>query len=646
MLTRPNRGLRVASESLTAWRVGRVWCGVIAIAVSAALTCAEAVLADLRPPAALWFWFSISGVVGALATVVAVAAAAIAGRSAGTRPLAIAVGLVVAAHAAGATLSLGQVAFEHAGASGGVRHAAAAAIGLLLGALAWRGWRRVMAVPRRRERVVLAGIGLVLVALAALQPSPWQSVETPPAAAAPHDGHANLVVISVDTLRADVLGCYGDPGGLSPSIDAFAASAVVFERCIATAPWTRPSFASVFTGMLPSQHLAVAKAIRVPNGGGLESYNWALDANLAWLPAELQRAGYRTAMFQGNPNVGRGSGLERGFGLVVSAQELRPQPPCVYRLLRRIGLTCGRLENPEVRWDDERLGRACQAWLRGAAGAGTPFFTWINLTEVHAPHVDPLLPRRAIDRMRVSSEFGSAEVRAGARATMRRAYQGEVRFADALVGRLLASIDALDLASNTVVVVLSDHGEELFDRPEGWLDPLWPVRRYWGHGASLRHEVIHVPLLVRVPGIGPARIADLTSLADLAPTLAAFAGLPTAAFESAALPLPLAGGGSETPRTVISESTFTGLERRAATHGGLEVEWSGPPIGFDVAAPTEVAWVSGAGDPAATKLLTELLDHVAQADHKLAEAVESHADFTVPLATRRELEALGYFQPR
>ncbi len=324
----------------------------------------------------------------------------------------------------------------------------------------------------------------------------------------------NILLYLVDTLRADRVGAYGYPKPTSPTLDRLAAEGVVFEQAYAPGPWTLPSVVSIMLSQPSCRH-------------GVEIDGVKISPESTPLAEILADAGYRTASLIANAYAGRPAGLERGFEVYAGpvddparhvasflektdeakpfflyVHDVRPHDPfdagdeamalfgdVDHRALKR-------LRNRSLRY--RRLTRVDHA-------AGDPPGTTDNTTE----------QRQALARL---DEMA---------ARYRQAYDARVREAD---GELAATLDVLHdrgVLDETVVVVLSDHGEE-FGEHQGWL-----------HDQSVYDEVVRAPLIVRLPGSehAGARVDAPVSLLDVAPTLADLAGVPTpdGAFEGTSL---------------------------------------------------------------------------------------------------------------
>jgi len=308
---------------------------------------------------------------------------------------------------------------------------------------------------------------------------------------APRTEPPNLVVISLDTTRADHLGLYGYFRDTSPRLDAFAEQAIVFEQAFAPMATTLPTHASLFTGTYPLEHGVLANTGH--GGSRFES-----RPELRSLANVAREAGYQTGAFVSAAPLKRGSGIETGF-------EAFGQPG-TEEVLRRGDHTV-----------DEAL-----TWL-AEEPQDEPFLLWVHLFDAHwpfavpAPAEGPYRTDAELERWIAARRIAPASVREGvgeevSRAT-HNAYDAALRFQDAQLGRLLDALETRSDWDRTAVVIVGDHGEGLSQH---------------GHAAHGRswNEQIRVPLVVRLPGEAPRRVDDMVSLVDLLPTLIPRLGAP------------------------------------------------------------------------------------------------------------------------
>lgn len=315
---------------------------------------------------------------------------------------------------------------------------------------------------------------------------------------------ASLLLISVDTLRADRLGAGGDPTARTPWIDRIARTGTQRAVTVTPSPWTLPSLASLLTGTYPGEHRVLEEL------SGLSDTVTSL--------AECARdARLRTAAFVSNPWLATGS-LARGFDVFDVAE--RPallDPVRGTNLALALSKASLRLAKPD---DAARLTRRALAWLRAGEGR---FLLWVHYFDPHLPNWPPVPFDRLSGRppRLVGSSLTVEEIRAGefpggaeGRREIQALYVGEVSYTDLAIGRLLRGLEEDGALERTAVVFTADHGEEFWEH-DGY-----------GHGHTMFDEVIRVPLLLRPAGGGPARVDDrLARLVDVAPTALALAGV-------------------------------------------------------------------------------------------------------------------------
>jgi len=348
-------------------------------------------------------------------------------------------------------------------------------------------------------------------------------------------GRLDVVLIVVDTLRADHLGLYGYDRPTSPFLDRLAERSAVAETMVAQAPWTKPAVASMLTSLYPEQH----RALKEGTGNRLAD-------ELETLPELLRAAGYRTAGFSENPHVGPSTGFDQGFD--------------EFRVLQGFD---GR--------SDWVLGEA-RRWLE-ESDAAAPAFLYLHFLDPHGPfEPDPadaarFLEGRSTDNELVRKGLVGKLVRGRALreklstddfAYLTALYDAEIRGVDRALETLFDALAAhLD---DALVIVTSDHGEEFGEH--GALR----------HGFQLYEETLRVPLIVAGPGVVPGRIADVPlAQIDLAPTVLELAGLPApAAFRGTSFAARLRGG-ALAERPLVSQTRFRGSDRSAVRAGGWKL---------------------------------------------------------------------------
>ena len=284
-----------------------------------------------------------------------------------------------------------------------------------------------------------------------------------PAAVRPDE--LNLLIVTLDTTRADRIHAYGFDGVATPNLDRLAREGVLFEQAVSPAPLTLPAHSSIFTGTFPPAH-----GVR-DNGG------FFLDERETTLAERLQSRGFTTGGFVGAYVLDHKWGIAQGFQTYFDD----------FDLSKYQSLSLGSVDRPGNEVADRAL-----AWLDGIGSRR--FFGWVHFYDAHSPY-DPPEP--------FASRYAGHP------------YVGEIAFVDSQVGRLLDYLDAHHLADRTVVVVMGDHGESLGEHGEGT------------HGFFVYQATMHVPLLIRTPydAMVGRRVADTVRSIDILPTTLELLGL-------------------------------------------------------------------------------------------------------------------------
>ena len=453
-------------------------------------------------------------------------------------------------------------------------------------------------------------------------------------------GAPNVLLVSIDTLRADALGAYGNAAARTPALDRVAAEGVTFEQAISPAPWTLPALASVMTGLYPRHHGAGAIANRRDPLG-----RTPLAPGVTTLAETFARHGYRTHAIVTNPYLLARSGLAAGFEsyenlTFLSEAMITGRANAAQWLLDHVA--------PQLVVGDRGVEVSDWAvrWLEHV-GTDRPFFLWLHYIDPHGPYGgtpgsrhksfrgdssfgsaashDLLLDGRSPDPVRLRS--GEVRLDDQGKRTMRALYDGEVAEVDRQVGRVLAALDRRGLASGTLVVCVSDHGEEFWDH--GGVE----------HGHTLYDELLHVALLLRWPGHLQAglRVPGVASSVDIAPTVRELARLPAGHPSDGVSLVGSLRGAPSPPRAVLSENLLFAEERVAVrTDTAKLIRWAnGKEEAYDLrrdpAERRDLAGVDGFVVP-----LEATFDETERA---MAPAVTPVAGHDLPAAA---LRALGY----
>jgi arylsulfatase A-like enzyme len=329
---------------------------------------------------------------------------------------------------------------------------------------------------------------MVLTACGADQPAPPPATFGLPAVRSVPDTAPTVILVSIDTLRPDRLGCYGHPSPTSPNLDLFREEAVLFSTAISQAPSTLPSHATMLTSLLPEHH------------GAFFSRRSPLPDGLPTIATVLAAAGYRTAAFTGGGQIAPEFGLDRGFEIY--------------------GVNEGGSDFSDAV-------RAGLIWLE--QDPERPAFLFLHTYEVHHPYVPDAdllpffdngyggpLPDEISKDLLLAVNRGEVVLDERDLDHVKAAYDAEIRSVDEAFGELLRGLETLGLAGDTLVVFTSDHGEEFGEHGVvGW------------HSHTLYDELLRVPLLIRFPdGFAAGLNVDAqVRLLDIAPTVTSVVGI-------------------------------------------------------------------------------------------------------------------------
>ncbi len=354
----------------------------------------------------------------------------------------------------------------------------------------------------------------------------------------------NVMIITLVPLRVAHLSCYGYHRDTTPNIDRIAAEGTIFECAYSTAAWTPPAHASLLTGLYPSCHGVFGTA--------------GLDDSMPTMGSLLSDTGYRTVGFVSG-DVGKHKGLDRGFQEFYfkgdaegsRAEKLRAVSAVIRRIIRdvrkpvarRLGLTDIRRFAPQVKAKrhsrltpsrkikvTRRTTRRVVQWLDAHGRSKQPFFMLVHYKNMHhpyeAPHpytyryVSPRAPGVDWRRIRWISTNPHLYMYGNIKATpqdfevLKALYDAEIHYADKHLGQLFAHMRKLGILDQTLIIILSPHGESFGEHGQN------------AHCDNLYEPIVHVPLIVRCPGIAPAglRVRSLVQLTDILPTVLEFVG--------------------------------------------------------------------------------------------------------------------------
>jgi len=299
----------------------------------------------------------------------------------------------------------------------------------------------------------------------------------------------NLVIVTLDTTRADRLPMYGFASIETPAIGTLAREGVVFDQAMSVAPLTLTAHSSLFTGLYPPHH------------GVRDNADRPLALDKATIAEVLRARGFRTGAFVGSTVLAADRGLSRGFDVYDDGASAAGKAP------RR---------RPANEVIDDAL-----AWLDSSHGS--PFFAWVHLYDAHAPQTLPDAFRR---------KYAGDP------------YAGGIAFADSQLGRLIDAMRAKGVLDSTAIIVAGDHGESLGEHGES------------EHGIFLYEGTLHIPMVMRAPGLPARRVTGLASLVDVLPTVVDLFGLEPMPVDGLDLVPTVRGRGDLPERSIYAESMY------------------------------------------------------------------------------------------
>ena len=355
----------------------------------------------------------------------------------------------------------------------------------------------------------------------------------------------NVLLISIDTCRADHLKCYGYSRDTSPHLDQLAREGVLFENATAAASWTVPSHMSMFTSLYPSVH-------------GVQTIIGQLGEGVPTLAHCVARRGYATAAFVTGAALDHHFGFNRGFQyyddftVSVSIEKSEEQVGAFNDMVTAPAITL-----------------LAAQWLKNHSQEN--FFLFLHYWDCHHDYTPPAPFDEKFDPGYKGKENGRelfrrqddimAHISVMDLAHMAALYDGEIAFTDENVGKVLQVLQDLGLSEKTLVVVLSDHGEAFLEHGKIL------------HGNSLYEELLHVPLIMRLPGVIPAgkRVAGNVSHVDLMPTVLGLLQLPCPSRIQGIDLSPVILSGQPVPERLIYSELTCGFDLRAVRWGRLKL---------------------------------------------------------------------------
>ena len=332
--------------------------------------------------------------------------------------------------------------------------------------------------PWRRYLLLIVAVAIVLRTHGSRPRSTWRLQDSQPTAQmreSVRQAVANakdirrVVLISIDTLRADHLGCYGYPRDTSPSIDSLARESVVFNHAVACTPITLPSHCSMLTGTTPPQHQVH------------DNIGYQLHSSSTTLAEILKENGFTTGAVIGAYPLDAQFGLDQGFD--TYDDDIKQAQAGVFKFANER--------------DAAEVTELANKWLKNHRKEEFLLF-------VH--YYDPHLPYESHEEFRFRYVLPWPSVRDQ--------YDGEIAYTDYYVGRLIDNLKQMGLYDSTLIILTGDHGESLGERQER------------GHGFFIYHNTIHVPLIVKLPGLSTMiRVNDVVGLIDIVPTVCSLLGI-------------------------------------------------------------------------------------------------------------------------
>ena len=358
---------------------------------------------------------------------------------------------------------------------------------------------------------------------------------------APTKPAKNAIVVMIDTLRADHVSAYANTRVEAPALDAFAKGGVVFERYSAVEDWTKPSCATMLTGLYPNTHKTQSDSGKLP-------------ASVKMVSEEMKSQNIATGAFIANGYVSGKFGFEKGWDAYTN-------------YIR---------ENK--RTEAEHVFTDAYAWIEQKALGGERFYAYVHTIDPHVPYDPPesflrlyekepyrgSIAPRSTAQLLEGIKKGTFKPSAADKRHIRALYDGEISYHDKWFGDFMDKLDKAGLLEDTVVIVVSDHGEEFWEHGNV------------GHGHQIHQELIHVPFIMSWKGSLPegARVADNQDHCSLVPTLFDAMGLKSPAYLQGTSVLGIARG-EGTPAPAAGFSTHQG-EREATWCGRYKLLQRGP----------------------------------------------------------------------
>ncbi|PWT90068.1 MAG: hypothetical protein C5B54_07890 [Acidobacteria bacterium] len=451
------------------------------------------------------------------------------------------------------------------------------------------------------------------------------------------NGKPNILLITLDTTRADHLGCYGYAGKTSPFLDSIAAKGVLFRQAYTSATWTLPAHTSLFTGKMPSVH-------------GVGYKNFFLSPSLRTLAEDLKAQGYSTAGFIGGPFLVSAFHIQRGFDYYD--EQLDPHSKLkryfVFRVLA--GLLKRNLWETNGQRRADEMNAAVFPYLDWAQ-RHQPYFLFINYFDPHEPYDPPEKYRDKSITIKGNTHFYPLDINTGIARhqdgspvsqeefrQLRSLYDGEIRFMDDQISILWQRLETMGLLKNTLVIFVGDHGETIGER--GLMD----------HGHNLYQEQLHIPMIFYEAGSwnGAKTINLPVQITDIRPTILEQLQIPRPNDMQGRSLASLLTSTSANERTILAEldidphPRFTPFRREQKMILEKENKYIGSSNGkkelYDLTSDPEELQNLIAGKPELGFDLNEKMEFYFNALQKMKNVPQQKLDDE----TREKLKSLGY----
>lgn len=443
------------------------------------------------------------------------------------------------------------------------------------------------------------------------------------------DKRPNVLLISIDQLRADHLSCYGYARPTSPALDRLAGEGVLFEQHMSSSSWTLPGHASLFTSVPDSIHGAFDTQMKLSEGQ-------------TTLAERFQRAGYSTAGFFSGPYMHPAFGMGQGFELYENCTSYKQR-------LDGAAVESWAMDKDVMRASHEDITNpivysAFQKWF--GSREKKPFFAFLHLWDAHYDFIPPPPFDKQFDPdytgpVTGRGFFSDPEIRADMperdKQHLLALYDGEIAWTDSYLAKIRADLEAAGLLENTVIVVTSDHGTEFFEHGDK------------GHRKTLYDEVVHIPLVIRYPAALPQkqRVSAQTRSIDVGPTLLELAGIaPPPDIMGVSLLALARDPQANHPKRAVMELTSVGRNMRAVR----SLQWkliddasAGKGYWFDLVTDKgELKPLSDFASEQGQKLENAYVGEVRKMEAHLAQFPPRHENSSVPKEVNKALSEFGY----